>query len=101
MKRLLAATAILLAGTAVASADPCVINPSTPTYSPDDTIISLLYDSFIATVGNNATCGPSVDAHSNVLPNDPDTFEVYSADIRGDSFFPNDKTEITVKTNGR
>ena len=101
MKRLLTATAVLMGSTAIASADPCVINPSTPTYSPDDTIISLLYDSFSATVGNSATCAPSVDAHSNVLPNDPDTFEVYSADIRGDSFFPDDKTKITVKTNGR
>ena len=88
MKRLVLATAILMAGTAVASADPCVINPSTPTYAPDDTIISLLYDSFSATVGNNGTCAPSIDAHSNVLPNDPDVFEVYTSDIRGDTFFP-------------
>ena len=99
MKRLLTATALLLGSTAIASADPCVINPSTPTYSPDDTIISLLYDSFSATVGNNATCAPSVDAHSNTPATDD--FEVYSSDIRGDSFFLDDKTKITVKTNGR
>jgi hypothetical protein len=99
MKRLLTATALLLGSTAIASAAECVINPSTPTYSPDDTIISLLYDSFSATVGHNATCAPSIDAHSNTPATDE--FEVYSSDIRGDSFFPGDKTKITVKTNGR
>jgi hypothetical protein len=102
MKRLLTATAILLAGTAVASADPCVIvyDATNPTYAPDDSVITLIPDFFTAFVGNNATCAPSFDAHSNVA-NDPDTFEVYTADIRGDSFFPSDEVKITVETNGR
>jgi hypothetical protein len=102
MKRLLTATAILLAGTAAASADPCTItyDATNPTYAPDDSAITLFADAFSAFVGNNGTCAPSFDAHKNV-PNDPDVFEVYTSDIRGDTFFPNDEVEITVKTNGR
>ncbi len=102
MKRFLTATALLLAGTAAASADPCTIvyDGTNPTYAPDDSAITLFADAFSAFVGNNGTCAPSFDAHSNV-PNDTDKFEVYSSDIRGDSFFPNDKVKITVKTNGR
>jgi hypothetical protein len=102
MKRLVLATAILLGGTAAAFADPCVIvyDATNPTYSPDDTSITLIPDLFTAFVGNNATCAPSFDAHSNV-PNNPDTFEVYTSDIRGDAIFPGDEVKITVKTNGR
>jgi hypothetical protein len=98
---------MMLAGTAVASADPCVLeyraepdpNPN-PTYAPDDSAISLFADFFTATVGNNATCAPRFDAHFHDT-NDPDTFEVYTADIRGAAFFAGDKAKITVKTNGR
>lgn len=104
MKRLVVATAILMAGTAAALADPCVItyDATNPTYSPDDAAITLLPDFFSAFVGNNGTCAPSFNAHSNVLPNDPDTFEVYTSDIRGD-ILPGagDKAKITVDTNGR
>ncbi|MEO7223167.1 MAG: hypothetical protein ABIY37_11900 [Devosia sp.] len=102
MKRLLTATAILLAGTAAAAADNCTIvyDATNPTYAPDDSAITLFADAFSAFVGNNATCAPSFHAHSNT-PNDADVFEVYTSDIRGDTFFPNDEVEITVKTNGR
>jgi hypothetical protein len=101
MKRLVLVTAILLGGTAAASADPCVIvyDATNPTYAPDDSAITLIPDLFGAFVGNNGTCAPSFDAHSNV-PNDPDTFEVYSSDIRGD-LFPGDEAKITVEANGR
>ena len=102
MKRLLTATALLLAGTAAALADPCTVvySGTNPTYAPDDSVITLLPDLFSAFVGNNGTCAPSFNAHKNE-PNDPDVFEVYTSDIRGDTFFPNDEVKITVKTNGR
>lgn len=103
MKRLVLTTAVLLAGTALASADPCVIvyDGTNPTYAPiDDNAITLIPDFFSAFVGNNGTCAPSFNAHKNA-PNDPDVFEVYSSDIRGDSAFAGDKVKLTVTTNGR
>lgn len=103
MKRLSIAAALVVTGTGAALADPCIVtfDATNPTYSPDDTAITLLFDAFGAVVGNPGTCAPTFAAHSN-LPNDPNLFEVYSADYRGD-ILPSldDQGEITVEANGR
>ncbi len=79
MKRLALVTAVLLGGTAAAHADPCTISydATNPTYAPDDSVITLLFDAFGAAVSNPGTCAPSFNAHQNT-PNDPDVFEVYT-----------------------
>jgi hypothetical protein len=101
MKRLILVAGLVLMGAPAAKADPCVISygPTNPTYAPDDTAISLFFDAFFTTVTSAGTCAPSFAAHSNV-PNDPDLFEVYSADIRGSFLVPGDEAEITVTNNG-
>lgn len=98
MKRLALATSFLLLGSAVAMADPCEVNPSTPSYSPGDDAISIIFDSFLAFPGNLADCQLSVPAHYNT-PNDPDLFEVYSATYKG-FVDDGDTATITVEQQG-
>jgi len=104
MKRIVLATVVLLGSTAIASADPCTVTylPGVnPTYAPDDSAISLFFDAFSATAGNSGTCATNFAAHSNV-PNDPDKFEVYKGEVRGD-IAPgvDDEAKVTVTTDGQ
>ncbi len=83
MKRLTVLTAIMLLGSSAAAlADPCQVNPSTPVYAPDDSAISIIFDSFFAEPGNAATCNINIKAQDS-SPNDPDEFRVYRADYQG------------------
>ena len=83
MTRLAILTAVLLVGgSTVAYADNCEVNPTTPVYAPDDSAISILFDSFFAEPGNAANCNLSID-HKADGSNNPDEFKVYRADYQG------------------
>lgn len=98
MKRTILATALVVTGSSGAYGDSCQVNPTTPVYSPDDTAISLIFDSFFAVPGNPGTCHVEVSANSST-PADPDTFAVYSADYRG-FVDPSETAHFEVKHNG-
>lgn len=83
MKRLVLITAMFMAGSSSgALAASCDVNPSTPVYAPDDSAISIIFDSFFADSGNPADCHISIDARQSGT-NDPDEFRVYRADYQG------------------
>lgn len=102
-RRIALVAGVMMIGTASVSAAECTIayDGTNPNYAPDDTSFALLIDGFEALFGSRATCAPVVPAHSNT-PNDPDVFEVYSADVRG-FVGPEDadRGKVTVKANNR
>lgn len=75
----LAAT-LLIGSSSGALAASCDVGSTT--YAPDDSAISILFDSFFAQAGDPATCNLSPDAKADGT-NDPDEFRVYHADYQG------------------
>jgi len=102
LNRLLIASVFLLAGSVPALADQCTVGTiDNSNYAPDDTSISITFDQFRALVDNPGFCDLRFDAHNN-LANDPNLFEVYSADYRGSvSPTPDDQAQDTIDHNGR
>lgn len=98
MKRVILATALVVGANSLAYGDSCEVNPSTPVYTPDDTAISVIFDSFFGEPGNPGTCHLEVSANSNT-PADPDIFAVYSADYRG-FVDPSETAHFEVAHNG-
>ncbi|MEO6394426.1 MAG: hypothetical protein ABIO40_00770 [Devosia sp.] len=102
MRRLALILGMLLAGTAAAAADECIVGTiDNSNYAPDDTSIVIGFDDFRAFVNNPGHCNLVFNAHDNLV-NNPDLFEVYSADYRGAvSPGPDELAEATVDHNGR
>jgi hypothetical protein len=94
MYKLLLAVPGLALSTGAALADDCAVNPSTPTYSPDNNQISLIFDLFEATPIANAKCTLSIPS---LQPSDKLT--VYSASYQG-FVEEGDTTTLTVKNDG-
>ena len=84
MTRLAILTAVMLVGSSAVAhaATNCEVNPTTPVYAPDDSAISIVFDSFFAEAGNPANCNLWID-HKADGSNNPDEFKVYRADYQG------------------
>ena len=108
MRRLGLAAALLMGTAGVAMADPCDFGPTGVTFSPDDTNISILFDSFFSEPGNRGTCNIIMPAHNGPLAypdlegdvaNDPDLFETYTATYKG-YVEPGETATLKVTENG-
>lgn len=68
MRRLGLAAALLMGTAGVAMADPCDFGPTGMTFSPDDTNISILFDSFFSSRSSRGTCNVIMPAITGRLP---------------------------------
>ncbi|MBL8597391.1 MAG: hypothetical protein JNL14_06605 [Devosia sp.] len=84
MTKLAILTAAMLVGSSAVAhaASTCEVNPTTPVYAPDDSAISIIFDSFFAEAGNPANCNVSISSKADGT-NNPDEFRVYRADYVG------------------